>query len=172
MSSFYWRRAELKKGLLLLRKPFTKLRILCVLVLGIAWNVVAIQSIYALQDDLVELEKANTQEVTSPLLSPEEAVKAWRLPQGFRVNLFAHEPDVHQPIAMAFDERGRLWVIENYTYSDNDEEFSETLRDRVVIFEDEDQDGKFDSRTIFWDCLLYTSPSPRDGLLSRMPSSA
>ena len=130
--------------------PIVVSRILCVLVFALTPFVV-IESTCALQDDLVDLEKQNTQEVTTPLLTPEQAVKSWRLPKGFRVNLFAHEPDVHQPIAMAFDERGRLWVVENYTYSDNVEKFSKKLKDRVVIFEDEDQDGKFDTRKVFWD---------------------
>ena len=38
------------------------------------------------------------------------------VPEGFEVKLFAGEPDVHQPIAFCFDDRGRLWVVEAYIY--------------------------------------------------------
>ena len=40
------------------------------------------------------------------------------VPPGFKVTLFAGEPDVVQPIAMAIDDRGRLWVAEAYSYPD------------------------------------------------------
>lgn len=73
------------------------------------------------------------------------------LPPGFRSTLFAGEPDVAQPIAMATDARGRLWVAENYTYSEREVMFHSELRDRIVIFEDTDNDGRFDKRTVFWD---------------------
>ena len=39
------------------------------------------------------------------------------MPPGFRVNVFAAEPDVRNPIAMTWDSRGRMWVAENYTYT-------------------------------------------------------
>jgi putative membrane-bound dehydrogenase-like protein len=82
-------------------------------------------------------------------LPPEEAAAGFRVPEGFRVNVFAAEPDVRNPVAMAWDPRGRLWVAENYTYSDMTERFNLRLRDRVLIFEDADRDGKFDRRTVF-----------------------
>ena len=40
------------------------------------------------------------------------------VPEGFKVTLFAGEPDVHQPIALCLDDRGRLWVAEAYSYPD------------------------------------------------------
>jgi len=78
-----------------------------------------------------------------------EAVKAMTVPQGFQISLFAGEPDVVQPIAMTMDERGRLWVVECLSYPDW--QAGAQGRDRVVIFEDRDGDGRFDSRTLFWD---------------------
>ena len=93
----------------------------------------------------------NTQEETIPLLPPAEAVTRMQLPQGFHVSLFAGEPDVQQPMAITTDARGRLWVVENYTYSENAVNFHPTLRDRILIFEDSDNDGHFDKRTVFWD---------------------
>src|SRR6188768_3566320 len=71
------------------------------------------------------------------------------LPQGFRATLFAGEPDVVQPIAFTFDDRGRLWVVECLSYP----EWSKTNegKDRVSIYEDRDGDGKFDEKKVFYD---------------------
>lgn len=85
------------------------------------------------------------------LTTPEEALGGIQGPKGFRVTLFAAEPDIHQPIALATDDRGRLWVAENYTYAERSVNFDDRLRDRIVILEDVDGDGRFDSRTVFWD---------------------
>jgi putative membrane-bound dehydrogenase-like protein len=95
----------------------------------------------------------NNQPVTTPLLSPEESLAKMHLPPGFKATVFAGEPDVQQPIACCWDERGRLWVAENYTYSDGHERFDLKLRDRILIFEDTDNDGHFDKRTVFCDDL-------------------
>lgn len=84
-------------------------------------------------------------------LPPEEAAARFRRPPGFRVTVFAAEPDVCNPIGMAWDGRGRLWVAENYTYADRETVFDFSLRDRVLIFEDTDNDGVHDRRTIFTD---------------------
>ena len=58
---------------------------------------------------------------------------------------------MQNPIAMAWDRRGRLWIAENYTYAEPTERFDLRLRDRVLIFEDADGDGRFDRRTVFTD---------------------
>ena len=82
-------------------------------------------------------------------LPPQEAPKRMTLPDGFKATLFAGEPDVVQPIAFTFDDRGRLWVVECFSYPKWSTDG--TGKDRVVIFEDADGDGKFDRRTVFWD---------------------
>ena len=97
---------------------------------------------------------SNNQEVTDvPLTPPGKTIEMMHLPPGFKATLFAHEPDVRQPIAMCWDERGRLWVAENYTYSDGKERFDLKLRDRILIFEDTKNTGHFDKRTVFHDDL-------------------
>ncbi|HEY2414454.1 MAG TPA: PVC-type heme-binding CxxCH protein [Pirellulaceae bacterium] len=82
-------------------------------------------------------------------LPPDEAAASIKLPPGFKATCFAAEPAITQPIAFTFDDRGRLWVIENFSYpswrSDN------TGHDRVTILEDTDNDGKHDKRTVFLD---------------------
>jgi putative membrane-bound dehydrogenase-like protein len=85
------------------------------------------------------------------LMPPAEAAAKLQLPPGFRATLFAAEPDVQNPIAIAWDARGRLWVAENYTYAERSLKFDLRLRDRVVILEDTDGDGRFDKRTVFTD---------------------
>lgn len=91
----------------------------------------------------------NTQEITTPLLTPQEALAQMKVPVGFRVELFAHEPDVQQPISITTDERGRLWVAECYTYAESKVNFDATQKDRIVVLEDSDGDGRSDKRTVF-----------------------
>ena len=55
----------------------------------------------------------NTQAAGQQPLSPKEAIKRLHLPEGFQITLAAAEPDVRQPIAITFDDRGRLWVAES-----------------------------------------------------------
>ena len=83
----------------------------------------------------------------------EEAARTMELPPGFSCQVFAAEPDVQQPIAMAWDARGRLWIAECYTYAENPDRWNLTLRDRIVIFEDTHNTGHFDKRTVFHDNL-------------------
>ncbi|MBL9094529.1 MAG: c-type cytochrome [Planctomycetaceae bacterium] len=95
---------------------------------------------------------ANTEKATDAPLAAAEVVRTAKLPPGFTLSVFAAEPDVHNPIAMTTDERGRLWVAENYSWAGNgDGGFRPELRDRVVIFDDTDGDGRHDRRTVFWD---------------------
>lgn len=95
----------------------------------------------------------NTQKPKDRPPTPEEALRALTVPPGFQVTLFAGDPDVQQPIAMAIDDRGRVWVAECYTYAAGsyDKSWDPRHRDRILIFEDNDHDGRFDKRTIFWD---------------------
>jgi putative membrane-bound dehydrogenase-like protein len=98
----------------------------------------------------------NTQNPKDIPPTPQESLRKITVPPGFRVTLFAGEPDVRQPISLAFDDRGRLWVAECYTYSGAGANgyrgaWDGKLRDRVLLFEDIDNDGRFDRRTVFWD---------------------
>lgn len=86
-------------------------------------------------------------------LPPLEAAKTMQVPPGFRVTLFAGEPDVKQPIGFSIDDRGRLWVAEAYSYPNHSDEGN----DRILILEDTDHDGQFDKRSVFYDQLNYIS---------------
>ncbi|MDG1072424.1 MAG: c-type cytochrome [Akkermansiaceae bacterium] len=85
--------------------------------------------------------------------SPEEAAASFKLPEGFQVTVLAAEPEVQNPIAMAWDHKGRMWVAENYTYAERGKRFDLELRDRIIILHDEDHDGESDTRKVFTDKL-------------------
>ena len=97
------------------------------------------------------LKPYNTEAATNGPMPATEVIAKSKLPPGFQMTVFAAEPDVQQPISMATDARGRLWVAENYTYSETKVGYHKDLRDRIVVFEDADNDGRFDKRTVFWD---------------------
>src|SRR6266436_6217910 len=80
-------------------------------------------------------------------LTPERAAQEMTLPAGFKATLFAGEPDIVQPIAFCIDDRGRLWVVEGMTYPVREPEGQG--KDRILVFEDTDGDGRFDRRTVF-----------------------
>ena len=88
-------------------------------------------------------------------LSGAAAVKAMTLPKGFSVTLAASEPDVVRPIAFALDDRGRLWVAEALTYPVRAPEGKG--RDRILILEDTNGDGRLDSRKVFIENLNLVS---------------
>ncbi|MEO1618940.1 MAG: PVC-type heme-binding CxxCH protein, partial [Planctomycetota bacterium] len=99
------------------------------------------------------------------------AAASMKLPEGFEVSVYASEPDVQNPIAMCWDDRGRMWVAENFTYSDRKEHFDLSLRDRVLIFEDQDGDGKAEKRTVFTDQvqMLTSVEVAEDGVYLMCP---
>ncbi|OYW77239.1 MAG: hypothetical protein B7Z37_05270 [Verrucomicrobia bacterium 12-59-8] len=91
-------------------------------------------------------------------MPPLDALKALKLPEGFKATLFAAEPDVQNPIGMAWDARGRMWVAENYTYAERSKRFDLGLKDRVIILEDKDWDGVAETRKVFTeDVQMLTS---------------
>ncbi len=85
----------------------------------------------------------------------QRTVKQMQLPHGFQADLVAAEPDVRQPIAFCMDEKGRLWVLEGHSYPNKQPEGQG--RDRVVVFEDKDGDGHFESRSVFVEGLNLAS---------------
>src|SRR5687768_17552019 len=81
----------------------------------------------------------------------EQTVASFALPDCFQATVFAAEPDVVQPIGFCFDDRGRLWVAECFSYPD----WKPEGNDRILVLEDTDGDGKHDKRTVFYDKLNY-----------------
>jgi putative membrane-bound dehydrogenase-like protein len=88
-----------------------------------------------------------------PRLKPTEAadaIKTFALQPGYRIELVAAEPLVASPVDMAFDEEGRLWVVEMVDYPFNEGE-GNPPQGRVVRLEDKDGDGRFDTRVVIAD---------------------
>ena len=88
---------------------------------------------------------------TTEALSPEDERLAFKVPDGFKVELFASEPDIGKPLNMAFDDRGRMWLTQSFEYP-----FPDTTgagKDRISILEDSDGDGRADQITTFTDSL-------------------
>lgn len=113
--------------------------------------------------------------------TPEQARAKMTVPEGYEVRCFAHEPMVQNPVAMTWDHRGRLWVVEAYEYPNGsphpapfggeakDDQYhpipdsalrtpnSDIPRDRVIILEDTDNNGEADKRTVFVEGLNLAS---------------
>lgn len=91
----------------------------------------------------------------SPALSPEEELATFEIEAEFRIELVAAEPLVQDPVAMTFDEDGRLWVVEMPGFmQDIDGTGEEEPSGRVVVLSDSNRDGKMDERKVFLDSLV------------------
>ena len=91
----------------------------------------------------------------SPVLSPRESLRRMQVEEGFEVKLVASEPLVDTPVALTFDARGRIWVVEMHGYMQDTLGAGEDLPNgKIVILEDTDHDGVADRRTVFLDSLV------------------
>ena len=86
-----------------------------------------------------------------PPVEPDKALATFRIKPGFRLELVAAEPLVVDPIAMAFDETGRLFVVEMRDYPEQ----RDAKLGRIRLLEDTDGDGRFDKSTVFADHLPW-----------------
>ncbi len=87
--------------------------------------------------------------------SAQKLVAGIKLVSGFQAELVAAEPDLHQPIAFAFDDRGRIWVAEAFSYPNKQPEGKG--KDRILILEDKDGDGRFETKKTFAEKLNLVS---------------
>src|SRR5215217_889412 len=98
---------------------------------------------------------AKKEGMDAKFLSPEEAVKAMTLKEGFMANVFAAEPMITQPMAFCWDDKGRLWVAENRDYESRSSGFSNDGNSRILILEDTNHDGKADTKKVFADGIPF-----------------
>jgi putative heme-binding domain-containing protein len=94
------------------------------------------------------------QKPPGPALSPAEAIAKMTVPEGFAVEVVASEPDIVNPVAMTFDERGRIWVTESLEYPRRQ---PGPGKDRIQVLEDTDGDGRADRFTVFAEGLNIPS---------------
>ena len=91
----------------------------------------------------------------SPVLSAAESIKKMKLEQGFSIQIVAEEPLLNSPVAMSFDNNGRIWIVEMENYMPDTLGSGEDLpTGKIVILSDKNRDGKMDQRTIFLDSLV------------------
>ena len=92
---------------------------------------------------------AKAEGMKATFLTGEQAAAKMTVPAGFEVKLAAAEPMITQPMAFCWDDRGRMWVAENRDYETRKTGFANHGDSRIVILEDTDGDGKFDTRKVF-----------------------
>ena len=109
--------------------------------------------VYEGEPNIPNYEKRSPSPRYQEPLEPLASSKLIQVPVGFDLELFASEPDIINPIAMDWDERGRLWVIETVDYPNSVRDEEGVGDDRIKICEDTDGDGKADKFTIFADKL-------------------
>lgn len=88
----------------------------------------------------------------APPLEPEDALKAFHLPDGFRIELVASEPLITDPVEVAFDARGRMFVAEMEDYPAEG-----APGGRIMVLEDRDNNGYFETANVFADSLPYVN---------------
>ena len=110
----------------------------------------------SVEDAIVSKVKELAAAVTAPgPLSPKEEQAAFRVMKGFTIDLVAAEPDVVDPVAMCFDEKGRLFVAEMRGYPNGGRGHGDETRGRIRCLEDRDGDGVFETCTTFADGLRF-----------------
>ncbi|HEX6223454.1 MAG TPA: c-type cytochrome [Chryseolinea sp.] len=88
-------------------------------------------------------------------LSPEESMKSFNVPEGFRLELVASESMLNEPVAIAWDGNGRMFVAEMSTYmQDVDGTGTREPIGRILLLEDTDNDGRMDKRSVYIDSLV------------------
>ncbi len=104
---------------------------------------------------------------TDPPKSAEDSLKCFQVEPGLKVELVAAEPLIFDPVAIAFDRRGRMFAAEYRDYPTGPEKKSDPPLSRIVMLEDSDGDGRMDRRTVFADHLNFVhSLMPwNDGIL-------
>ncbi len=91
----------------------------------------------------------------SPVLTPAQALAAFQLAPGLRIELVASEPLIEAPVAIAFGSDARLWVVEMRGYMPDFEGSTEDAPvGRIVVLTDDNGDGRYDRRTVFLDGLV------------------
>ncbi len=92
--------------------------------------------------------------LTAPPKSPDESLACHEIEPGFEIQVVAAEPLVRDPVAIAFDDQGRMFVVEYGDYPMGPPEGEDPLS-RIIMLEDTDHDGQMDCRSVFADKLNF-----------------
>ncbi|HEX3601124.1 MAG TPA: PVC-type heme-binding CxxCH protein [Lacipirellulaceae bacterium] len=92
----------------------------------------------------------------TPPVSPQESLKQIEVDPGLKVELVANEPNIMSPVAMRFDEDGRLWVVQMCDYPTGATKDA-PQRSRISILRDKDGDGFYETATVFADNLSFAT---------------
>jgi mono/diheme cytochrome c family protein/glucose/arabinose dehydrogenase len=91
----------------------------------------------------------------APVLSPQDELKTFKLPPGFKIELVAAEPMVEEPIALVFDPDGRIYIVELRAYMQDLPGTGELDPiGRIVRLDSSARDGRYDNATTFLDKLI------------------
>jgi putative membrane-bound dehydrogenase-like protein len=120
------------------------------------------------QDSVASVKSAPNR---SPI-APEDSIGQMEWESNQLVDLVAHEPEIADPVAIQFDDAGRMWAIEMGDYPNGPKE-GESPKGRLVVLEDRDGDGRFESSAVFADQLLFATGLQlwKDGALVTMAGS-
>lgn len=88
-------------------------------------------------------------------LSPEEALKTFYLPEGYKIELVASEPFIGEPVSITWDGNGRMYVAQMLTYmQDVNASHENEPWSRISLLEDTNGDGKMDKHAVFIDSMV------------------
>ncbi|MBU2906732.1 cytochrome C [Arenibacter algicola] len=105
--------------------------------------------------DKIYVKPEIVREAPSDFLSPEESLEKFYLPEGYKIELVASEPMVNEPVAIAWDGNGKMYVAQMDTYMQNVDAVGEDEpTSQIKLLVDLDGDGKMDKSTVFIDSLL------------------
>ena len=94
-------------------------------------------------------------DATPKYLSPEESLRSFRMPEGYKVAIVADADMLSEPVALSWDGNGRLFVCQMETYMQTVDTTGEHVASsRILLLEDTDDDGRMDKRTVYIDKLM------------------
>lgn len=125
------------------------------MLLRIAWRLCRVSMLCMVMSGPVLAEDPPPAAVKSPL-SPDESLKQFRLLPGLKIELVAAEPEVIDPVSIAFDETGTLWAIEMTDYP-NGPQPGQPPMSRIRALQDKDGDGRYETSRVFADKLLFAT---------------
>jgi hypothetical protein len=106
--------------------------------------------------DKIYVKPEIVREAPSDFLSPEESLEKFYLPEGYKIELVASEPMINEPVAIAWDGNGKMYVAQMDTYMQNVDAIGEDEPiSQIKLLVDLDGDGKMDKSTVFMTVFYY-----------------